>query len=408
MFGKKVLFVFLFVFFMAGIVSAVQIDVKNQVEKGENFIVKVSGNFVSPPTASQVKFYREGHINTAFGTINIEKIEGDYYFYLSIPLEKLADNYTMVLENVQYYTTTGTVTGNIEANFTILNKTVPFTINPPLIVAHDSYSVDVQNLMDQGITIDLGKDNLTAQVYNDSSTTSTTKKISFFESLFGTSTTDANTTTTDATPSSTVSLMSGEVKTLNFMAPATEGFEKLQLYYNGVSYSALVYNPYDRTTSTTTTTNETNTTNATSQNGTISINETTNVTINETGNVTLNQTDNNSILNQPNVTVTENGTIINKTTNKTIGSTVLNCADLNGTKCDWNGGETCSSSTYNAADGACCLDTCQQPKKSNTGKIVGWSIIIIIVLFATWFFKKKYQRAGPKKIDLVSMAGPKK
>src|SRR5665811_1628965 len=97
--NKKHLFIFLFVFLLIVSVSAVDIEVKDSVKKGENFIVKISGTFVTPLKTSQVEFYRQ-HMTTTFSKVNLEKIEGDYYFYLAIPETKLADNYSIVLTDV--------------------------------------------------------------------------------------------------------------------------------------------------------------------------------------------------------------------------------------------------------------------------------------------------------------------
>ena len=57
-------------------------------------------------------------------------------------------------------------------------------------------------------------------------------------------------------------------------------------------------------------------------------------------------------------------------------------------------------------DGKCCLGNCIKVKKSQTGKIIGWLIIIVIVIFLIWF-KIKY-KTTKNKFSLINFFKKKK
>ena len=146
---RKVFFVFLFLLILAlTLVSSVEVSLKEEVKKGENFVVKVSGNFYMPLQKENIKFYRK-HLSTEMGEFELKKINEDYYFFLEIPKEKLAGNYSVVLEGIQYYKGRDISSEDISKNFTISENLVPFSISPPLLISDkDTYSVEIQNLMD--------------------------------------------------------------------------------------------------------------------------------------------------------------------------------------------------------------------------------------------------------------------
>ena len=81
------------------------------------------------------------------------------------------------------------------------------------------------------------------------------------------------------------------------------------------------------------------------------------------------------------------------------------CLEINGTICDSD--EKCEGKTENAKDGVCCIGTCKKEDVSNTGKIIGWTIVVIIVLFLLWFFKTKYKGAK-KEVDLLKIGSGKR
>jgi len=372
------IFIFLLTILSIGLVSSVEISLKDSVQKGENFVVKVSGNFVKPLTKDNIHFYRR-HLPTEMGQFDLVKIEGDYYFYLFVPLDKLADNYSVVLEGIEYKIGTTTKKDDVSKNFTIENETVPFTVSPPLIIAHEKYNVSLQNLKETSIEISLEK---TDKIIEEIPAGESVESGGFLDSLFSlfskeeTNTTNVSETIEEVPTVSTsmISLKSGETKTLEYLAPEKKGFQMLEFYYEDSVYGSLIYNPEDR------------------------VEEIVSEDLSEI-NETINET-NETIIYETNITnetiVTVNGTNI----------TVINttsCETANLSKCIVDK-ERCSGEIKYTDTEACCAGDCVQIEKSNTGKIIGWSIIIVLALFLTWFLKKKYRGANPGKINLFNIA----
>jgi len=393
----KGLVVFLFLVLSFGLVSSVDISVKDQVKLGENFVVKVSGSFYTQPTTSDIKFYRDG-TKTSFGAIKLEKIEGEYYFFLEIPLEKIPGNYSVVLEDIEYNSGREVIEGDISANFRILNEVVPFSINPPLLITSEDYDVEVQNLMDSKIKINLEKTSKPSEVEGESVETG-----GFLDALFSIFSSD-NATVDDTpkdeevvveepTSGNSITLMSGEKKTLHESAPEKKGFQLLELYYNGESYGVMVYSPEGKP-ETKVDEDDEKEDSESAANETKEVNETkTEDILEEKG------------IDEKEVIITDEGKVLNKTTNEEIDLDLKTCAELNGTSCPI--GQKCNGKTELTIGAQCCLGTCEVIKKSSTGKVVGWFIIAAIAIFLTWFFKQKYKKAAPKKIDIIEASKPK-
>ena len=372
----KFLFIFLLAILSLSLVSSVEISMKNQVDLGENFVVKISGNFYQPLTKDNIKFYRKGYLPTTMSPLGFTKINGDYFFFLDIPTEKIPDNYTLEIPNVKYYEGGNLIMGTIKKDFTITNKTVPFRIYPSFITGKDDFNVSLENMLNHSIDVSTIKNTRSFEQMN--LTGESVSSGSFLDVLFGkTNSTDNSTNSTyvnETTYNGTISINSGETKPINYPAPTKAGFETINFYYDGKAYGLLAYFPEDS----------------------IVIN-TNNETINSTNdtltqNETLNQT------NQTNETI--NST--NDTKNKTIevNSNEQNCSALNlsdggGVVPACNSTFVCNGSTVVTLTEKCCRGTCVVPEKSNTGKIVGWIIIGLLVVGTAWFVRKKYSKAGP-------------
>jgi hypothetical protein len=77
------------------------------------------------------------------------------------------------------------------------------------------------------------------------------------------------------------------------------------------------------------------------------------------------------------------------------------CEEINGVVCGSR--EKCDEASIQARDSTCCPGVCKEIKKNNAGKIIGWSMIVIIVAVLIWFFKTKY-RGAKKDINLLDIA----
>src|SRR3989344_8822809 len=96
---KKAMLV-MFVLVVLPLISAVQVDMKNEFSQGETLILKISGNFLEPIKEGEVYFYRE-YTKIPF-EFELLKIEGDYYIYAPTS-SKIPSNYSIKIKNSEYY-----------------------------------------------------------------------------------------------------------------------------------------------------------------------------------------------------------------------------------------------------------------------------------------------------------------
>jgi len=75
------------------------------------------------------------------------------------------------------------------------------------------------------------------------------------------------------------------------------------------------------------------------------------------------------------------------------------CANLNGTVC--GSGEECTVDQEPLPKGFCCIGgTCEKVKKSSLGRSIGWTIVVFVILFLIYFYRKSKGR-GRRKINLL-------
>jgi len=82
------------------LISAVEFDMKSDFSQGETLQAKISGNFLKSITKEDIKFFRD-HVRTSINP-SLEKIDDDFYIYAQLS-GKNPNNYSIVIENAQYY-----------------------------------------------------------------------------------------------------------------------------------------------------------------------------------------------------------------------------------------------------------------------------------------------------------------
>jgi len=268
----------------------------------------------------------------------------DNKYYVYAQLgDKEPNNYSLRIENTRYMQGVNIVEEDIIKNFVITDNLVDFKINPGFIIADEAFVIEVQNLRDFKIEIDISENE-------------TTTGKSFFESLFSLETFEPD-----------IELFSGEIKNLEFDLGNETSFSFIELKTENVTYKIPVYIFVIKTI-------ETEEQNKSEEE----------TTTEEDEEITPDSE--------------EEEDEIEIVSTKT-------CAEENGTICGDN--EKCNGTIIQARDATCCLDTCEEIKKSNTGKILGWSMVVIILLVVIWFFKTKY-KGTKKEIDLLKISKGKK
>ena len=429
------LFLLLTTFLLSiSLISAAQVNFtkdSDSFDKGETLVAKISANFVENPTRDNVFFYRIGNPSNIPFVYDISKIDGIFYVYALIA-EKPAGNYSLSLENVKYMSGALENDENIVRNFTITENTSDFSVSPGFINTLTDFSLEVQNLNQNPITITVSaSENLSVQ--------------------------------------SSISLESGEIKEIDFFRSGN-GFasESVKLKSPNTEYLIPVF-VNSNTTSDITIDSQNNDSVASSSEESLkfepnrfSISMATNSTLKRiiyilnTGDTDLknltffiplslkpyvkidasSKIDENSS-EQVEITLTSDGKekfveddIIARAGNGNLSSSfeislnfisdytfspengnesekeplvLTTCAQLNGNVCSSN--ETCSGKSEKLSEGVCCIGICEVIKKSSTGKIIGWTLVVLVVLFLLWFFKR-YKSVRPS-VDLLKIGAKK-
>jgi len=367
---KTILILLAFLILILPLMSAVEVDMKTEFSQGETLMAEISGNFLEYLEKENIFFYRE-HVKIPLD-YDIAKIDDKYYVYAQLG-DKTPNNYSLRIENTRYMQGVNIVEEDIVKNFVITDNLADFRINPGFIIVDEAFTIEIQNLRDFKVEIDINENK-----------TSTGK--SLFESLFSLGTFESD-----------IELFSGEIKDLEFDLGNETSFNFIELKTENITYKIPIYVFVIETTTeeseeTTTEEGEETTTEEGEETTTEEGEETTTEEENESGEETTTEDEETTSDSE------EEEDEIKIVSTKT-------CAEENGAICEDN--ERCNGTIIQARDATCCLDTCQVIKKSNTGKILGWSMVIIILLVLIWFFKVKYKGAK-KEINLLNIAKGKK
>ena len=415
--GMVFALIFIFILFLH-LISSVEFEVKDEYARGETLLAKVSGNFLQPILSENINFYR-GHVKIPM-VYDIAKINNQFYIYAQL-LGKEPGNYSIVIKDVRYMKGAETSQEDIIKNFIITNKTADFKITPGFIIASNSFFIEVQNLQDKDITIGAG-------IKSDEG-----KNI--FDILFG----------EQKVSGQSIDLISGETQKIYFDLNNLNSsiLEFAEIETDNTKYEVPIYVILNETpenknfrftedklgvslstdfTATRTITLENNG-DQTIENINLYLSDQlkpyvnlskstiSNLKKNESVEIVLNfsadnkektiegqliaESEENYVSLPISLTFTKNFIPeINISDNKTTYTTSKNCSEINGTVCGSN--KKCDGQSFYTKDGNCCMSKCAEVKKSSTGKIIGWLIVVVLVIFVAWFFKSKYKGASRK------------
>jgi hypothetical protein len=417
-------FLFL-IFLILPVISAVQIDMKSNFSQGETLLAQVSGNFQDQIQQQNVFLY-QGHVRISFIPY-VQKIQDKFYIYGQLS-GKSSGNYSLVISGVNYIQSGKSYNNDIVENFTIGNSMADFSINSGFLQSSGNFSIDATSLADNTITINSFIKNSTTQssglfglfggisqegaktqispgqtksvyfsasnsynnqlVYAVLETGNTSYEVPIFISGSGINETipqnqislefqPSHREITIATNSTTFIYLylnnSGEINLNNISLSVSDNLKP----YVFISNSGI---NLDSNSTVRITANISSGSNANITDGIITA-----TYQNETSEFTL------SLNFSKTYVPTANGTSLFQT-----------CAELGGQFC--SAGQTCSAPTKNAENGPCCVGTCQTP--NNSGKIIGWVLVAIIVLLVIVFFVWRYFKAK-RPFNLLDFAKKK-
>ncbi len=143
------------IFLIIGSASALSTDLKDSYQRGENIIVKISGNILEPIFPEQVEFLRAGHIRVPL-EMDVKRLGDDYYIWAIAPNPSEETNYSLSIEGV-VTTVEGVVTEvDYLDDFSVGGELVDYSINPGFVFALDDFSVGIFSYLDEDNTIEVG------------------------------------------------------------------------------------------------------------------------------------------------------------------------------------------------------------------------------------------------------------
>ncbi len=377
---KKEIFILVIVL-LVPLISSIEIQMPSEISQGQTVIAKVSGNFLDPILLNNIEFYR-GHTQTSFD-YSVGKIGNDYYIYFQT-LSKPQNNYSVLITGVRYYVGAQISNKDIEKNFSVTFETSDFKINPGFVITDRDFSISVQNLKSEIITI-----NLNTEINFGSSQ-------GFFDFLFNNQ---------EVSSSESIEILSGETEdidiSLNGINETT--IRTITLSSENTEYEIPVYLILELSSE--------ESSNETGQNQT---DEEQNETFTEEKNESENgsfwdifkkenktkdaeeKTDSGYTVaedeNGNQILIDEEGNIVEKNVS------IKTCEELKGEKCVVDE-EVCDGKKIDALDGECCIGTCEKKEKSKNQKIIGWAILGLIVILLIWF-KTKFNKTRRRKFNL--------
>ncbi|MFZ1970913.1 MAG: hypothetical protein WAU65_01905 [Candidatus Nanoarchaeia archaeon] len=430
----KKIFILAFLLLIFPLVSAIQINMNSNFSQGQTLIAQVSGNFINQIQSQNVFLYNN-YLRVSF-VPTVQKVGDTFYIYGQLDNSKFPGNYSLNISGVGYMQGSQISHDSIIQNFTITNTTADFSVTLGFVQTDQNFSITVQNLAYNQITISYFLGNSTSQSGNS------------LDYLFG----------TPSQQSQNITIDSGEVKPVYFQI---NNSNQDQLTYATLSTSNTQYQiPVFIPATQSQAVNSNNTSTSSNLSGiqvqpseasvsmltnastyryiyvsNLGQQNLTNVFVSVSSslapyvsvqNQTLNLSNNSSAAVQLNINSGSSDQIINglivassgnltsymnlslnfsseyiSTQNDT--SQFQTCSQLNGSICSDN--ETCSGGqTQNALDGVCCLSACLPPAQANSSlAIIGWVIVSIIIILLIIFFVKKFGKAK-RPLNLLDIA----
>lgn len=431
----KKLAVILSILLLFPLLSAVQVEMKENFTQGETFLMKLSGNFYEPISKNDISFFRD-HVQTSI-IPEVVEIDGTFYIYAQL-YGKDRNDYSIVIEDVKSLKVNELIEEDIMKNFSINSDSSDFSVEPGVVFSEGDFSIEIQNLRDSKIDVSY-------KILNEDE--SAESSAGFFDALFGES-------EDDVILNNTFSIKAGEKKKINFKSEdfTSKTLQEIQISTENTTYFLPVYvnsNETSEIESERVFSFEPNTINVTiatnsSAEGIIylknlgdSILENVSLHVSEQledyvslseyefdeikansseriyvylysnefpkkieGQISASVDDEFAYVSvfftslQDYIPTDDEGNPINLTI-----SFSRTCNQVGGEICQEN--QECSGDTNTAIDGLCCLAKCEEVKKSSTGKIIGWTMIFFILILLVWFYLKKY-KSQSRSVDLLN------
>ena len=388
------------------LISGIEISSKTDFDKGETFMMKISGNFFEPIANDDISFYR-GHVKTSI-VPSVFEINNDFYIYAQL-YGKEPDNYSVVIKNAKYFDVTQLVEKDIEFNFSIGNGSADFYVEPGVVSSSGDFSLDVQNIVNKQVSLNVDSGNYSDLISPDVSSLNlksgekreikfsvednsnnslalvklssenTEYEIPVYLTLLGGS--KADKISFDFEPSIIDVIIATDSESDGVISLKNKGSETLENVTISVSPSLSRYLSLSEYEIDEIKGNSTRRINVHFSSGS--------EPLNLEGQIVANFED--RYYSYIPVSLKFLPDYIPADANGTVKANFSqSCKQAGGNLCPE--GQICSGDTKNTIDGVCCLDICSGVKTSQKGKLIGWVIIVTIVALVLWFYFKKYRK----------------
>lgn len=122
-------------------VSAINLNMKENIKPGETLQAEIEGNFLSPLTQDDVYFYSDRlQIPLIF---DIARIQDKYYIYALLPVAE--KNYTLLIKQAHFFENGLEQTQDIQKSFSVEGNITDFSVTPGFIIASENFSITVES-----------------------------------------------------------------------------------------------------------------------------------------------------------------------------------------------------------------------------------------------------------------------
>jgi hypothetical protein len=141
----QIIILILLVLISAPFISAIEIKLsKDSFQPGETLQAEITGNFISLKSEN-ILIYKEGIPRSNPVISDLTNKEGIYYFYAILP--KQEGNFSLKIENSQYFIEEELKTETISKNFTIKKTNQSsISVNPGFVVTAKDFSIKLKSL----------------------------------------------------------------------------------------------------------------------------------------------------------------------------------------------------------------------------------------------------------------------
>lgn len=137
--------VFLILFLFLPLVSAANINLKENFQPGETLLASIEGNFLSPITQDNIYFYSDREYLPI--TFDISQVGEKYYLYALLPAKER--NYTLIIKDAHFFESGSEQVRDIEKNFSVSGNITDFSIYPGFIITRGNFSVTIESKISQ-------------------------------------------------------------------------------------------------------------------------------------------------------------------------------------------------------------------------------------------------------------------